>query len=823
MRRRVSLLPALLVALPTLLSWCATPARAAWPHDPSINLRVSANVPGANVGGSPVACPDGAGGFYTAWENYVIPGGNAQVYLQHVTLAGTIAPGWPAAGLAVASNPSSSQFSPAVCTDGAGGVFVAWGDGRNSGQGDIYAERVTGTGALAPSWPVGGLRITTDVTHTEYTPILASDGAGGAVLAWTLTFGGADIDTWMTSLGPSGATNVPFALSQSTNSEHAEDLAVDASGNVFIAFTYDSVAAASIRVVKLNHLLVPQWGGGFWQAYTSATGPSMATTRLCLDGRGSLFVIGAAGLIGQNGWFMNVAQVLGSAPIAMYPGGDTGQQFFLEDVVPDPDGGCYFSYEHGFYGFDSHVAHFRGDGIVPYPWTLATPAGIALDDGLGIAGGPGRICADGTNGVLVSFQGNEVFGTRIEENATFAPGWARTHTVLSNVARPQMQAMVPDGQGGGYALWADSRDAPGFTGIVELFAQHVDRFGALGDAAPHIVSIKDVPADQGGSVKLTWTASYLDSGATRQVSAYWIWREVPTSLALARIARGAHWADEAKVPLTGAARPGMLYRRGTTTASAAYAWEYLDSQPANTFPQYSYVAATVNDSMPGHTHYTRFMVEARDAGGLAFWDSTPDSGQSVDNIPPAVPNPFTAHYQSGVTALAWGPNHEGDLAGYRLYRGATAGFVPGPSNRISDQPDPGYSDVAPTGSWYKLSAYDIHGNESGYAVLGPTGITGVDGPALPTELALAITSGIPSRGPVGLRLALPNAASVRLEIYDTSGRRVRTLATGTYGAGFHDLAWDTRDDAGHALASGLFFARLVTPGRTLTRRIALVK
>jgi hypothetical protein len=386
-----------------------------------------------------------------------------------------------------------------------------------------------------------------------------------------------------------------------------------------------------------------------------------------------------------------------------------------------------------------------------------------------------------------------------------------------------MYSMVPDGQGGGYALWADERDAP--YAAYELFAQHVDRFGALGDASPHIASIKDVPTDQGGSVKLTWTPSYLDSGATRQVTSYWIWRDVPTSLAEARVARGARWADDAAPAAMTArsARPGMLYRRGATTASAPYAWEYADSQPANTFPQYSYVASTTSDSMPGQVHYTRFMVEARDAGGLAFWDSAPDSGYSIDNLPPAVPNPFTAHYQSGVTALSWGPNHESDLAGYRLYRGATAGFVPGPSNRISDQPNPGFSDVAPTGSWYKLSAYDIHGNESGYAVLGPSGILAVEDRGLPTELALDLTSAIPSRGPVGMRLALPTAASVRLEIYDTSGRRVRALAVGDYGAGLHDVDWDTRDDAGHGLASGLYFARLETRGRVLTRRIALVK
>ena len=69
------------------------------------------------------------------------------------------------------------------------------------------------------------------------------------------------------------------------------------------------------------------------------------------------------------------------------------------------------------------------------------------------------------------------------------------------------------------------------------------------------------------------------------------------------------------------------------------------------------------------------------------------------------------------------------------------------------------------------------------------------------------------------RVAMP----VTLAIYDVAGRRVRELAGGTWTAGDHDVVWDGRDARGRASASGVYFARLVTPERTETRSLVLVR
>jgi hypothetical protein len=64
---------------------------------------------------------------------------------------------------------------------------------------------------------------------------------------------------------------------------------------------------------------------------------------------------------------------------------------------------------------------------------------------------------------------------------------------------------------------------------------------------------------------------------------------------------------------------------------------------------------------------------------------------------------------------------------------------------------------------------------------------------------------------------------VQLEIFDTSGRRVRTLVDSEVTAGNHAVMWDARDDAGTHVASGLYVYRLSTASHTVSRSLILLK
>jgi hypothetical protein len=96
-------------------------------------------------------------------------------------------------------------------------------------------------------------------------------------------------------------------------------------------------------------------------------------------------------------------------------------------------------------------------------------------------------------------------------------------------------------------------------------------------------------------------------------------------------------------------------------------------------------------------------------------------------------------------------------------------------------------------------------------------------PALPAELAFAVAGSNPARSAPALRFDLPRPAQVRIDVFDVAGRRVATLADGTYPAGSHIATWRSADGRGPAAAAGVYFARLVADGRDLVTRVVLLR
>ncbi|MEZ4648625.1 MAG: FlgD immunoglobulin-like domain containing protein [Candidatus Eisenbacteria bacterium] len=74
-----------------------------------------------------------------------------------------------------------------------------------------------------------------------------------------------------------------------------------------------------------------------------------------------------------------------------------------------------------------------------------------------------------------------------------------------------------------------------------------------------------------------------------------------------------------------------------------------------------------------------------------------------------------------------------------------------------------------------------------------------------------------------LSFTLGAPSSVRLEVFDASGRRVRGLVDGLMGEGTHTLNWDGRSDAGREVGSGVYFYRIETPNGSDERRMTLVR
>jgi hypothetical protein len=810
MRRIPHLL--LLLAIAAGLSAAARTAQAAWPHDP-----VNGGVPVCVAPGSAnvlVTLADGNGGAFVAWQDS--RNGALDIYAQHVSAYGV--PLWTAGGVAVCTA-ANTQENAALALDGSGGLLLSWDDFRSGVSYDIYAQRLNAAGA--PQWPVNGVALCT-AALTQYGPAMVSDGSGGAVVAWQDSRNGVDYDIYARRVLANGTptwTADGVAVCVTTGGQLGVKAVTDNAGGAIFAWQ-DSRSGPTSDVYAQR---VTSGGGAYWTAngivVCNATGDQNEVA-MCPDGSSGALVSwtdtrsGNRDIYVQRVWYPGIGVWTANGVPLCTAAGD--QRY--PDIEPDGTGGGIAAWADNRAGYFGPAAQRVNQTGTPV-WAAN---GVLLSPGFSLQQTSVRAAADGLGGIVVSWldsrtgSSTDTYVQRLDAGG--AAKWlAGGVGVGLNPQQDNEAAVSGDGAGGAIVVWNDYRNIN--TTGDDLFAARVDVFGVMG-GEPAVASVKDVPNDQGGQVRVSWAASPLDlDPASYAVSSYLLFRSAPSSLVASALRAGrvtnslaGFGSDE------GAAAP--LYAQ--PLGAQVYYWEYVGQQAAYHLSSYSMVTPTTGDSIGGSNPVSVFMVQARNANGTQWWSSNPDSGYSVDNLAPLAPAPFTGQYASGTAALHWNPNTEADLAGYELYRGTSAAFVPGPGNLVAAVADTGYADAAGAPYVYKILAVDAHGNRSPVATLTPSGTLGVDGGAAAVSF-LGAPSPNPVRDGTSFAFGLARGGAARLAIYDAQGRRVRVLLAGTVEAGEHRLAWDGRDDAGRAAAPGLYLARLEAPGFAATRRLVVTQ
>ena len=102
-------------------------------------------------------------------------------------------------------------------------------------------------------------------------------------------------------------------------------------------------------------------------------------------------------------------------------------------------------------------------------------------------------------------------------------------------------------------------------------------------------------------------------------------------------------------------------------------------------------------------------------------------------------------------------------------------------------------------------------------------MAGLERAKLPRRIVLNQNHPNPFNPVTLIRFELPRASEVELSIYNTTGQLVRRLAEGTYERGVHRLAWDSKDERGVDVASGVYFYRLEAGEVVRTRRMVLLR
>lgn len=458
----------------TVLS--AGPALADWPSDPTVNLPLTTST---SVVTRYATLSDGAGGVIAV--TFDLATNPARVLAYRVDAAGVVR--WPAAGVAVGVvGSNSTNDAPAALSDGLGGLFVVWAGASDSSGADLFAQRLDGNGVVL--W--GSAVELTRLSGSRASPAMVSDGAGGLIVAWRDFHSGHFSDR---AQRVDGAGNILWAAIGvpllSLPSAYGPRPVSDDAGGAIVALT--PFTGSGIRVVlqRIGASGTTLWGAtGIEVSLYSSLHPAITA-----DAAGGAIVAWDeyqayparknAQRVDANGvpqWLAGGVTVAPSVSASTYDttvvtaAGSHGAVIAWYDSRP------------GFYG--PHAQRLDGSGAALWGAT-----GVAIDStshlqiGLSVV-----VNAAGASTLLWSGRRDSTYDIFAQSlSAAGAPLWAplgvAVGTARGDQILPQLTASTA---GGTIATWLDGRTASG----LALYAQHLGASGALDVALPPATGVR---------------------------------------------------------------------------------------------------------------------------------------------------------------------------------------------------------------------------------------------------------------------------------------------------------------------------------------------
>jgi hypothetical protein len=476
--------------------------------------------PGYDV--NPQVVPDGNGGAFIFWGDGRPSPTSPDFFIQRLTPSGERAGGWPVNGLPVFladGDQSDSQYADNIIPDGEGGCLVAWLDYRTWYQPgvptswDIYAQRITPTGAAALGWPVDGIPVSTQPPHFRSEVTLASDGAGGAIIVWEDSrSGNPDIYAQrLTALGARAPGWPEHGLPICTlpGDQYGPHLIPDGAGGAVITFAGDG----TIYVVRITAggEVAPGWVAN-GKPVLSAPGVR-GVSDIVSDGVGGAYLACQDARTAPPGVGLDpyidiyVQRITGDGEVAAGWPAD-GLPVCTEadpqrdvQMIADGFGNAILVWED-YRGVDSdaYAQKLTPGGAIAPGWT---PGGTLVSISPAYEFNP-RLASDGLGGAYLAYESwtgiSKARAQHLTAQGVPAPGWSAAGAALADTpGEHQDIEIVADGLGGAIVAWDDTR-APG--GDYDIYAHRLAPDGVVA-VQLSLVSAEAEPK----LVRLVWAAS----------------------------------------------------------------------------------------------------------------------------------------------------------------------------------------------------------------------------------------------------------------------------------------------------------------------------
>jgi hypothetical protein len=428
-----------------------------------------------------VTVPDGAGGAIIAWYDARNTGSN--IYAQRVDQAGVAQ--WTADGVSLCTTTTSKNVDMMIVSDGTGGAMVTWHEYRNGQDADIYAQRVSAAGV--PRWGADGAGVCTAAGSNQYFPAIASDGAGGAIVAWLDSRSGPNVGDYAVHVQRVNAAGVPQWTADgvtlcTTGYFPSLSIVSDGAGGAVVAWMdIRSGTNYAVYAQRVNAAGVPQWAANGVSLCNTANpfespGPMSAS-----DGAGGAIVTWVDSRTGVSEHIYAQRVSASGAPqwtaegVALCTAEPNGQN--VPAIVSDGAGGAIVTWEdaRSNEGFDIYAQRVSAAGA-----PLWTVDGVALCTAGNDQAQP-KLVSEGAGGAIVTWP-DQRRGINIDDiyaqgvSATGVPQWTTNGVALYALGGGGQPMIASDDAGGAIVTWGDMR--PG------IFAQRVYASGAVAAVPP---------------------------------------------------------------------------------------------------------------------------------------------------------------------------------------------------------------------------------------------------------------------------------------------------------------------------------------------------
>ena len=416
--------------------------------------------------------------------------------------------GWQFNGVPVSTAPYY-QADPLIVSDGAGGAIIAWYDLRGGSNYDIYAQRLNAAGV--PQWTADGVPVCTQ-TGTQILTAMVSDDAGGAVMVWYDDRNSIQTanDVYAQRIDGSGAplwTVDGVAVSLTAGNQWYPDLI--RSGNFFVVAWRDDRAGNGddIYAQSLNSVGNPQWMAD-GVALCTATGIQFFP-HLCGDQIGGAIVSWTDLRAGNRDIYARFIDRFGNVQwtnngVAVSNAANDQDE---PRIVSDSAAGAIITWYDWRSGpADIYVQRLDSSGA-----SLWGANGLAVSTASGIQSSP-TITQDFSGGAVIVWEDHrpapndpDIYGQRVDPSGT--PQWTANGMPVCAVAGLQLvPRIVRDPTGGFLVTWFDYR-----SGNSDVYAQRLDYFstlwtpnGVVLSTEPHAQEMPSICPDGIGGAIVAW-------------------------------------------------------------------------------------------------------------------------------------------------------------------------------------------------------------------------------------------------------------------------------------------------------------------------------